>query len=61
MSDRQLVIEAVQQMPENLTIREILDELALMETVRARLEKNPQGKGVLAEELLQQVASWATK
>ena len=48
-------------MPENLTIREILDELALMETVRARLEKNPQGKGVLAEELLQQVASWATK
>jgi hypothetical protein len=61
MSDRQLIIEAVQQMPENLTIREILDELALMETVRARLEKNPQGKGVLAEELLQQVASWATK
>ena len=61
MSDRQLVIEAVQQMPENLTVREILDELALMETVRARLEKNPQGKGVLAEELLQQVASWATK
>ena len=61
MSDRQLVIEAVQQMPENLTIREILDELALMETVRARLEKNPLGKGVRAEELLQQVPSWVTK
>ena len=61
MSDRELVIEAVQKMPENLTITEILDELALMETVRARLEKNPQGKGVLAEELLQQVASWVTK
>ena len=61
MSDRELVLEAVQEMPENLTIREIVDELLLLETVRARLAKNPQGQGVPAEELLRQVSAWATK
>jgi len=61
MSDRELVLDAVQEMPENLTIREIVEELLLMETVQARLAKNPQGKGVPAEELLRQVSSWGIK
>ena len=61
MSDRQLILEAVQQMPEQASAEEILDELRLLTTVRERLEKNPQGKGVPAEELLQQVSSWVTK
>jgi hypothetical protein len=61
MSDRQLILEAVQQMPEEASAQEILDELLLLTMVRERLEKNPHGKGVPAEELLQQVSSWATK
>jgi len=61
MSDRQLILEAVQQMPESASIAEIMDELLLLETVRERLEKNPEGNGVPAEELLQQVSSWITK
>jgi hypothetical protein len=61
MSDRQLVLEAVQEMPETLSLHEIVDELLLLEEVKRRLEKNPTGKGVPAEELLQQVSSWVTK
>lgn len=61
MSDREIVLDAVQQMPETASIKEIVDELLLMATVRERLEKNPHGTGVPAEELLRQVASWATK
>lgn len=61
MSDRQLVLEAVQEMPETLSLHEIVDELLLLEEVKRRLEKNPAGKGVPAEELLQQVSSWVTK
>lgn len=60
MSDRQLILEAVQQMPEQASAQEILDELLLMATIRERLEKNPQGKGLSAEELLKQVSSWVT-
>jgi hypothetical protein len=61
MSDRELVLDAVRELPDNLSVREIVDELLLMETVRERLAKNPKGKGVTAEELLGQVSSWATK
>ena len=61
MSDRELVLDAVRELPDNLSVREIVDELLLMETVRERLAKNPQGKGVSAEALLTQVSTWATK
>lgn len=58
MSDRQLVLEAVQEMPATASLREIVDELLLLDEVKKRLKANPRGKGVPAEELLQQVSSW---
>jgi hypothetical protein len=61
MSDRELVLDAVRELPDNLSVREIVDELLLMETVRERLAKNPQGEGVAAEALLDQVSTWVTK
>jgi hypothetical protein len=61
MSDRQLVLEAVQEMPETASLREIADELQIMATVRERIEKNPEAKGVSAEDLLRQISSWVTK
>ena len=61
MSDRQLVLEAIQEMPETASLREIADELQIMAAVRERMDKNPQAKGVSAEELLRQVSSWVTK
>ena len=61
MSDRQLILEAVREMPETASLHEIVDELLLMDEVKKRLEKNPKGNGVAAAELLQQVSSWVTK
>ena len=61
MSDRELVLDAVQDMPETASLHEIVDELLLLDEVKMRLEINPQGKGVPAEVLLQQVSSWITK
>jgi hypothetical protein len=61
MSDRELVIDVVRELPDDLSVREIVDELLLMETVRERLAKNPQGKGIPAEALLDQVSTWVTK
>lgn len=60
MSDRELVLGVVQELPDGLSLREIVDELLLMETVRQRLEQNPKGKGIPAEEVLKQVSSWVT-
>ena len=54
-------MDAVQDMPETASLHEIVDELLLLDEVKMRLEINPQGKGVPAEVLLQQVSSWITK
>ena len=51
MSDRELVLDAVEEMPETVSLREIADELQMMAALRERLEKNPQGRGVAAEEV----------
>jgi hypothetical protein len=61
MSDRELVLETVRELPNDLSVREIVDELLLMETVRERLAKNPHGKGIPAEALLDQVSTWVAK
>ena len=60
MSDRQLILEAVQEMPETLSIHEIVDELLLLSEVKRRLEKNPAGKGVQAKEILDETAMLAS-
>jgi hypothetical protein len=61
MSDRELVLEAVREMPETASLWEIADELQMMAALRERLDKNPHGRGVAAEELLRQVSSWTSK
>jgi hypothetical protein len=61
MSDRELILDAVKSMPDTASFREIVDELLLVAEVRKRLEQNPTGNGVPADELLQQVSSWITR
>ena len=61
MSDRELVLDAVGEMPETASLREIADELQMLAALQERLKKNPHGRGVAAEELLQQVSSWTSK
>ena len=62
MSDRQLILEAVQQMPESASIAEILDELALLATVKERLARVEQGElGAPHEAVVKMLDQWITK
>ena len=62
MSDRQLILEAVQQMPEQASAEEILDELLLLSEVRKRLAKSERGEGgVPHEEVVKMLDSWIIK
>jgi predicted transcriptional regulator len=62
MSDRQMILEAVQQMPEQASAEEILDELLLLNEVKKRLAKSEQGvPGVPHEEVVKMLDSWITK
>jgi hypothetical protein len=62
MSDRELVLDAVQEMPETASLREIVDELLLLDEVRKRLAKSERDDGgVPAERVLQMLDSWIIK
>jgi predicted transcriptional regulator len=62
MSDRQIILEAVQEMPETASLREIVDELLLLDEVKRRLAKSERGeRGVPHEEAAKMLDSWITK
>jgi predicted transcriptional regulator len=62
MSDRELVMDAVQDMPENASIKEIVDELLLLDEIKVRLAKSERGEpGVPHEEVVKMLDSWITK
>ena len=62
MSDRELVLDAVQEMPETASLHEIVDELLLLDEVKKRLAKSERGEpGVLHEDVFKMLDSWITK
>ncbi len=61
MSDRQLVLEAVQKMPEATSIADILDELAMLASIQEGLAQSERGEGVPHERVTAMVDEWISK
>ena len=61
MSDKELVLDAVQKMPQQASLAEILDELALMASVKEGLAQSERGEGVPHEEVVKMLDQWITK
>jgi hypothetical protein len=62
MSDRELVLDAVQEMPETASLREIVDELLLLDEVKKRLARSERSEGgVSHEEVVKMLDSWIIK
>lgn len=61
MSDRQLVLEAVQKMPEATSIADILDELAMLASIQEGLAQSERGEGVAHEQVTAMVDEWISK
>lgn len=62
MSDRELVLDAVQEMPETASLREIVDELLLLDEVKRRLAKSERNEGgVPHEKAAKMLDSWIIK
>ena len=62
MNDRELVLGAVQEMPDTASLREIVDELLLMTTVKERLARAEKGQpGVPHEKVVKLLDKWITK
>jgi predicted transcriptional regulator len=62
MSDRELVLDAVQELPDDFSIKQIVDELLLLDGVKERLAKSERGvPGVPHEDVVKMLDSWITK
>ncbi len=61
MSDKELVLDAVQKMPQQASLAEIMDELSLMASVKEGLAQSERGEGVRHEDVVKMLDQWITK
>ena len=61
MSDKQLVLETLRQLPEEASLSEIIEELQTLEAIRKGQEDIAEGRFKSHDEVKALVASWTTK
>jgi len=61
MTDRQLILDAVRNMPETASLAEILDELRLLQSVEQGLADTENGRVTPHDEVAKQLGTWITK
>lgn len=61
MSHKQLVIEAVKELPDNSSFEEILEHLAILASICQGQDDAKAGRVIAHEEMKKQVASWIGK
>jgi predicted transcriptional regulator len=61
VSDKQLVLETLRQLPEEASLSEIIEELQTLEAIRKGQEDIAEGRFKSHDEVKALVASWTTK
>ena len=61
MSNRQIVIDLVQKLPDNTSLHEIAREVEFVAGVREGFEQLERGEGATAEEVRAMIPSWTAK
>lgn len=62
MNDQEFVLSVVREMPETASLREIVDELLLLDEVKRRLAKSETNTGgTPAEDVIKMLDSWIIK
>jgi len=61
MSNREVVIDLVSNLPENTPLAQIAREIALLAGVREARGQAQRGEGVPAEDVRQMLEAWASR
>ena len=61
MTDREIVLEAVHRLPEEASLHDIAEELALLAAVREGQQDLKDGRVVSNEEMKRRLDSWSAK
>ena len=61
MSNKEIVIETIRQLPEHMTIEEIAEEIALLAGIRRGLQDIEAGRTVPHDEVKKRLQTWISK
>lgn len=61
MSDKQLAIDTIRQLPDNISLEEISRRLEFLVAIQKGLDQAERGETVPHEEVKRQLASWLSK
>ena len=61
MTDQELVLNTVREMPKDAALLDILDELALLASIKAGLAQSERGEGTPHPQVKKLVEQWITK
>jgi predicted transcriptional regulator len=61
MSDKQSVLEAIRRLPDEVTLREIRDEIEFLAAVREGEQQADQGRLIPQEQVEKNLQSWLSK
>ena len=61
MSNRDIAIDLIRKLPEDIPLRDIAREIEFVAAVREGFEQIDRGEGVPAEEVRQRIPSWLAK
>jgi hypothetical protein len=61
MSNREIVIDLIQKLPEDASLHDIAREIELIAGIRKAREEAARGEGVSPEKAKQLVDSWASR
>ena len=61
MNDKQLALETIRRLPDDVTIDDISERVEFLAAVRKGLDQIKQGKVVPHEEVKRRLATWLTK
>ncbi len=61
MSNKELVVQAVQDMPDEATFAEILEQIAILAAIREGEEDADAGRVMSHEEIKKRISQWTTR
>jgi hypothetical protein len=61
MSDKQIVLDSIERLPEDASLEVIAERVEFLAAIRKGLHQIEQGKTVPHEDVKRQLASWLTK
>ncbi|MEI8310522.1 MAG: hypothetical protein WCH98_07195 [Verrucomicrobiota bacterium] len=61
MSQKELVLEAIQELPDDASIDQIADRVEFMATIQKGIDDIDRGDTVPHEEIKKQLATWLTE